>query len=514
MREKSKPSVERGTCCMSNNPQHDKAIPLLRFWTWRYALILLGTLVVLGLLAGFWMQMNTEQQSFQVLQARAEQLGDSYVRAKHVIQLQRIKLVETAFKISPTLPATTAVPYTSTIVMKPLEIARPIERDYMQIFNKNGAVLDSFGADPTVPVDIMKPSSHQKLVLEGKSIREKIRVNGVTWLRVGVPLWKDGTVMGALYLSAPPTDNMAKMKETYEILALVITGIAFGGWTVIYLLSRKLTRPLRQLAGAAIQVAEGDYSPDLPLPSDVKEDELKQLVTSFNTMTERLKQLEQLRTDLLAGVSHELRTPVTSIRGMVQAVQRGVVTGEKADRFLLTTLEEAKRMQKMVEDLLEFSSLEAGVVQGEQKWIPVSELITEVTQQMQAMSFFKSVKLETSPPSDPVEIRGDRGQLKQILMNLLANSVAAGATHITLEASLNDHNLVIDVADNGKGIKEAEVPYIFERYYRGDSKRKKKHGLGLGLPLSRLLAKANGGELFLLHTSEKGTVFRLSLPKQ
>lgn len=171
-------------------------------------------------------------------------------------------------------------------------------------------------------------------------------------------------------------------------------------------------------------------------------------------------------------------------------------------------------MQKMVEDLLEFSSLEAGVVQGEQKWIPVSELITEVTQQMQAMSFFKSVKLETSPPSDPVEIRGDRGQLKQILMNLLANSVAAGATHITLEASLNDHNLVIDVADNGKGIKEAEVPYIFERYYRGDSKRKKKHGLGLGLPLSRLLAKANGGELFLLHTSEKGTVFRLSLPKQ
>ncbi|RNB91375.1 sensor histidine kinase [Brevibacillus fluminis] len=504
---------------MFRQRNHEKTIPLLQFWTWRYALILLVTLVSLGLLAGMWIQVNDDQQRFSVLQARAEQLGDSYTRATNVqVKIVRQFQLQKGITVSSVATAVPAKAAMVTATMVPMEIARPIEKydDFMQIFDTHDKEIATINSRSSmaVPMEVVKTSADPAVLAQGQSVREKIKVNDETWLRVGVPLSENDVITGALYLSAPLEENTVKMNQTYVMLTLIIVGIAFGGWIVIYLLSRKLTSPLRQLAGAAIQIAEGDYSPTLPMINDVKEDELRQLVASFDVMTKRLKQLEQMRTDLLAGVSHELRTPVTSIRGMVQAVQGGVVTGEKADEFLQTTLEEAKRMQKMVEDLLDFSSLEAGVIQGDRKELLASELIESAISPLRSLSAFASTQIKAEPTDDSLAVIGDSGQLKQILINLLTNSAAAGATEITFAASRAEDGVVIDVTDNGNGIRESEVPYIFERYYRGDSKRKKKHGLGLGLPLCRLLAHANGGELFLLRTSEQGTVFRLRLPSR
>ncbi|MCG5250988.1 ATP-binding protein [Brevibacillus agri] len=96
------------------------------------------------------------------------------------------------------------------------------------------------------------------------------------------------------------------------------------------------------------------------------------------------------------------------------------------------------------------------------------------------------------------------------MLNLLNNSVAAAATRIEVVARQTD-KLILDIIDNGKGIPAEEAPFIFERYYRGDSKRKKKHGLGLGLTICRLLARAHGGDVELVQSSPAGTTFRLTL---
>lgn len=170
-------------------------------------------------------------------------------------------------------------------------------------------------------------------------------------------------------------------------------------------------------------------------------------------------------------------------------------------------------MQSMVDDLLEFSSLEAGAIKTEPEKGPLSPLIRSVIQQLRSLPSFASIQLNPILPDKDIECDGDQGQIKQIITNLIMNSSAAGATKIAVEAAVLDEDIVIEVRDNGGGIRESEAPFIFERYYRGSSRRKKKQGLGLGLPLSRLLARANGGELVLHSTSQAGTVFRLSLPK-
>lgn len=490
---------------MSTNPQPEQGIPLLNFWTRRYTAVLIAILIVLGIVAGIWLKINENQQKFQILQARAEQLSDSYMRSMDVIQSEP----DTDQDNSPatTTPATIIAP------SRMAEIVQPVAQDFMQTFNGVGHHLDSFSnLDSPMPRNLVNTPSTIQNVLNGKPTKEKLKFNDNTWLRVGVPLYKEGNVIGALYLSTPSSALLSENFEMYGPLVLVILAIGFGGWLVIYHLSKKLTHPLHQLTEAARQVSEGNYSPHLPAATMVKEAELQQLFSSFQMMSQRLQQLEQMRTDLLAGVSHELRTPVTSIRGMVQAVQDGIVTGDTADQFLDTTLEEAKRMQKMVEDLLDFSSLESNSIDGDFVLLSLSEVIDEVIQQVHSIDSFKAINIEVSPSIKPLKIVMDRGHLKQILLNLFMNSARVNTTKISLNTTFVEGKLHLHIRDNGKGIAESETPYIFERYYRGDSKRKMKQGLGLGLPLSRLLAEANHCELQLASTSTDGTIFKLIIP--
>jgi len=243
----------------------------------------------------------------------------------------------------------------------------------------------------------------------------------------------------------------------------------------------------------------------------VKERELQQLIESFRHMAAQLKQLEQLRSDLLAGVSHELRTPITSIRGMIQAVHNKIVTGADAEEFLQISWNEAKRLQQMVEELLDFSSFEAGAAPIRGNPVDLSNLIGEVIRQMSALPEFSQVRFEQVLPVEPVWISGETGRLRQILFNLIDNSKKASANLIKITLQASDHQITIDIEDNGKGIAASDQPFIFERYYRGSARQIKGRGLGLGLTLSRLLARAHGGDLLLLQTSAAGTTFRLCL---
>lgn len=493
-------------------------LPMLRVWTWRYALILFAALLLIGLLAGIWIYANAYRHSYDVLQARAEQLADSYVRFSSLASIQA-ETQTSANSLKSELSSRLIIPFESAKAATPVQaisatvVARPANGETMQIVDAKGMVLNTAEDGGNDESGTAAAPSDYKTVLSGQPTRERLVKQDVTWLRIGVPLKQQSGVAGALYLSAPIQEDIDNTKQLYVLIALMAFGIAAAGWAAIYLLLRKLTLPLRQLAHAALQVADGQYSPALPAAHGIKEQELRQLISSFGDMTSRLKQLEQMRTDLLAGVSHELRTPLTSIRGMVQAVHGRVVAGSEADEFLQISLEEAKRMQSMVDDLLEFSSLEAGAIKTEPEKGPLSPLIRSVIQQLRSLPSFTSIQLNAILPDEDIECDGDQGQIKQIITNLIMNSSAAGATEIAVEAAVVGEDIVIEVGDNGGGIRESEVPFIFERYYRGSSRRKKKQGLGLGLPLSRLLARANGGELVLHSTSEAGTVFRLSLPK-
>ncbi|TKI58361.1 HAMP domain-containing histidine kinase [Brevibacillus antibioticus] len=500
------------------------AVPLLRYWTWRYALILSVILFGIGFFGIFWINKAATEQQFQVLEARTELLADSYTKVllakdTSTSSVKIEDLARTTVGISSqtvtavTGPASPAIPDTATPAANTAMIAFrvmptvPIDH-VVQIYDDAGKTFKKDMLNQTTIATVAQLPTPAQPVDKTKEIREVVATKGATWLRVGVPYYEHNAVAGTYYVSTPLNNDLV---HTYITIMVSIGIITLCGWAIVYVLSRSLTQPLRELAMAAEQISTGNYAPSLPDTTKIKEAEISQLVHSFDEMTNRLGQLERMRTDLLAGVSHELRTPVTSIRGMIQAVKDGVVKGADADEFMQISMDEAKRLQTMVNDLLDFSSMEAGEVFLEKQSVQINSTLDQIVAQVQALPSFTDVSVTVNSTGPEIVWICDESHVKQILLNLLGNSAAANATQIKIDVHNQSDFLSIDVTDNGKGIPEPEVPFIFERYYRGDSKRKKKQGLGLGLTISRLLAKAHGGNVELIRTSPEGTTFRLTL---
>lgn len=322
---------------------------------------------------------------------------------------------------------------------------------------------------------------------------------------------KDNNVVGWV-LVLEKKENLTKVQQEYGQLALLIGALAVLGWGAIYFLSKRLVRPIKQVAEAAKQVQEGNYTFDLP--QNNKEEEIFELVTSFKEMANKLEQLERTRTELLAGVTHELKTPVTSISGLLQAVRDGVVTGKDAKEFIQMALLETTKMKTMVGDLLAFNSFAVDAIPVKLVTVNVNHLVRDAVAQWEVMEDEENVKIQVNYLLESVNVQADVVRMQQIFTNLLTNAKQAmqeGLVTITLRQKLD--RVIIAVKDTGNGITQEDQAFIFERFYRGENKKYAVRGLGLGLPLSKMMAQSIGGDLRLVESNPTGTCFEITLLK-
>jgi signal transduction histidine kinase len=322
---------------------------------------------------------------------------------------------------------------------------------------------------------------------------------------------KDNNVVGWV-LVLEKKENLTKVQQEYGQLALLIGALAVLGWGAIYFLSKRLVRPIKQVAEAAKQVQEGNYTFDLP--QNNKEEEIFELVTSFKEMANKLEQLERTRTELLAGVTHELKTPVTSISGLLQAVRDGVVTGKDAEEFIHMALLETTKMKTMVGDLLAFNSFAVDAIPVNLVTVNVNHLVRDAVAQWEVMEDEQNVKIQVNYLLESVNVQADVVRMQQIFTNLLTNAKQAmqeGLVTITLRQKLD--SVIIAVKDTGNGITQEDQAFIFERFYRGENKKYAVRGLGLGLPLSKMMAQSIGGDLRLVESNPTGTYFEITLLK-
>lgn len=225
-----------------------------------------------------------------------------------------------------------------------------------------------------------------------------------------------------------------------------------------------------------------------------------------------------MRTQLLAGVTHELKTPITSISALIQAVNDNVIPDNKKKQFLTMSLKEAGRLQSMVEDLLDFNSFSAGSIKVNMEKLNVQATLKEIIYQWEIVhgDALAATEITFVNPEKPIYAMLDSVRFQQIIVNLLNNSLHAikGKQNgkITIQLTYDQHNVSILVEDNGYGIPIEEQDYIFERFYRGKNKKDIERGLGLGLPYSLLLAKAQKGHLSLQNSKDSSTIFLLQFP--
>ncbi|WP_332650113.1 HAMP domain-containing sensor histidine kinase [Lysinibacillus sp. 54212] len=462
----------------------NKRVSLLSYWTSRYVLTLLVGLGILFVISAVWIRHTTFE---------------------HRIEMMEVIVDETVYRLT-----------NSEQNNGPSKIEGYLEeRDKNpELFRQMNPVIYVTNADGGIltknrPFTSMVDIDFSKIITND-SLVQRVHLDGEPFFVIKRAIELNDGIVGYVF-AVESKRVLTEVNQEFGLLAVVIFIIGLLGWGAIYFLSKRLTKPIMDVAKAAMQVKEGHYN--IILPDNLKEREMYELVTSFKEMTAKLEQLEKTRTELLAGVTHELKTPVTSISGLLQAVQDGVVTGEDAHEFIAMAVAETTKMKKMVGDLLAFNSFAVSAVPVNIETYGVNDIINDVAIRWKATH--TQVEVTVNPLAIDCCVHVDLVRVQQIITNLLTNAEQAMANDGQIYLSISEHDDFVSVAiqDNGCGITIEEQPFIFERFYRGDNKKYKVRGLGLGLALSKMMAKSICGELSLEWSNENGTCFKLLLEK-
>ncbi|MEB3102178.1 sensor histidine kinase [Ferviditalea candida] len=350
-------------------------------------------------------------------------------------------------------------------------------------------------------------------VLEGEEVTVKspFRKNDRReMLIVGLPLQWNGQIAGGIFLYTPLRNIEGVVSEINRMIVLASLLVAVPAVLLLYVVSRRFIRPIILMSRSAKALSGGDFRHRVPVKG---KDEVAELARSLNHMAGQLEQVEQRRRRFISEISHELRTPVTTIRASLQGIIDGVVERSEEKQFIRISLDETKRLSKLIDDLLELSSFEAKQIKMRFADIDLTGLLQQTVTQMNAKAREKGAVFR-SDIEDGVMIRADADRLKQVLVNLLDNALnhtrADAETGVTLRRS-SLGGVKISVWDQGEGIPSEKLPHIFERFYKADESRGKS-GAGLGLTISKYIVEAHGGTLSVQSRVGDGTIFHVDLP--
>jgi signal transduction histidine kinase len=275
-------------------------------------------------------------------------------------------------------------------------------------------------------------------------------------------------------------------------------------------LARGMTRPLRDMAGAARRMERGDYGARIETRS---RDEVGQLAVAFNRMSSELESLERVRRDLVANVSHELKTPISALRARLENLLDGV---ERPDpKTLQVMLAQSERLGRLVDQLLELSRLESGDVPMHREEVRLRPLVSSVLSEIRVTRARRDVDLAQDVSDDLPPVYADPERVHQVLFNLLDNAVRFTPSGGTVRVSATAHNGAVDVAvaDTGPGIPAEHLPRVFDRFYRVDTARSRDEGgTGIGLAIARSVIEAHGGRIWAESEPGSGSTFTFELP--
>ena len=247
-----------------------------------------------------------------------------------------------------------------------------------------------------------------------------------------------------------------------------------------------------------------------------KSAEQEKTARQLRSVNEKLRAIDAQKDDFLSQVSHELRTPMTSVRSFSEIlITEKDLSDDERNRFVSIINDESRRLTLLLDDLLDISRLEAGASNINLDTIDAGEAIYATLAAVSSMT--RNAGVVVSVVADPhgIAIRANSDRLRQVLINLLSNAVKynpSPAPRIDVRTTVKDDNVMIDVIDNGGGVTRADATMVFEKFARG-SRSNRDQGAGLGLPISRAIMRAMGGDLTIEFAPDDTSFFRLTVKR-
>lgn len=323
----------------------------------------------------------------------------------------------------------------------------------------------------------------------------------------------DGNAVCVILLTSdlrPARTLTSAFLRVYLLTAALVMLIAFG---TAYVNSRTLARPLHDIAACARQFERGDFS----ARSNrwlVRDDEIGELASAFNSMADALEKGEALRRGFIGSVSHELKTPMTSISGYIGGLLDGTIPPERREETLRIVRDEIMRLSRLVTGMLELSRHQSGQMDLNPRPMDIAELSTRLLFGFEPKVNAKHLNVEVLVPDEPLMILADSDGMTQVMTNLLDNAVKFSdpGGSVSLSISRRSGRAYVVIRNTGATIPPEDLPYIFDQFHKGDRSRSQdRTGLGLGLYLVKSILNAHNEDIFVM--SGNGlTEFMFSLP--
>ncbi len=389
------------------------------------------------------------------------------------------------------------------------------------VIDGQGQTAFTGGGDAAQAVESALPSADGRYILP-ESVRTALMTDGSLSVRgtldgffrtsrctCGAAIRaEDGTFLGAVVASTE-SEGMGGLLEAMNKTVLMSTlWVMLAALVALYFLTERMVAPLRSMSRAAKQFADGKFDVRVPVTGS---DEIAELAQAFNNMADGLAAIDEMQRSFIANVSHDLRTPMTSISGFIDGILSGAIPPEKQEYYLGVISSEVHRLSRLVSTLLDISRIQA----GERKFTMANFDICELSRQI-LISFEQKIEargLDVSFECDDerMEVCADRDAIHQVLYNICDNAIKFSRDGGKYQIRITEHDrrVCVSVFNEGIGISEADLPHVFDRFFKSDKSRGlDKTGVGLGMYISRAIIEAHGGKIWA--ESEAGQWCRFS----
>ena len=321
-----------------------------------------------------------------------------------------------------------------------------------------------------------------------------------------------GSESGYVIITTPAAmfkNLMLRLSKVYLFVAIAPVLLMFFA---LYVMTYRLTRPLKLMSDAAKAMARGDFSKRIPVTSD---DEIGELAVSFNQMTNSLSQLEGMRKSFIANVSHELKTPMTTIGGFIDGIIDGTIEPDQQKYYLGIVSDEVKRLSRLVQSMLSLSRLESGEFSINPSSFDFCELLLNVVLSQEQRIEKQRININGLDSIGSVTVNADRDLIYQVIYNLVDNAIKfcdeGGTVSFVLRS--DGKRMIFSISNTGKGIPPEALPMVFERFYKVDKSRSaNKNSTGLGLHIAKTIIKNHGGMITVSSRENEFTCFEITLP--
>ncbi|MDQ0150241.1 sensor histidine kinase [Eubacterium multiforme] len=359
------------------------------------------------------------------------------------------------------------------------------------------------------------PKEDMDILKKGKSIEygsiKTSTKNDYVYLK---PIFNKNYFSGVIVMVIPIERMLNPIIRVNEVIWITAIIAIIIGAVVVFLYSKKLLiDPIDKITTAARRLSKGGVEERVDIKSN---NEIGELAESFNIMAASLQQVDDNRRAFISNVSHELRSPITSIKGFISGILDGVIPKDKEGYYLNIVYEETDRLSRLINDLLDISTLESGKMKLNKQEIDISNLIKHTIAKFEGAINNKELTVDVVLEQEHQYVIGDNDKITQVVTNLIDNAMKYSNENgeVKINTKSKGDKVFVSIYNDGETLSKEQLVKIWDRFYKADVSRTNKVSTGLGLPIVRLILTEHGEDIWVENYKDTGVIFTFTLTKK